>query len=302
MNKFIRWLLKGTWWVVLVIIGYAINETLDAVREKADVTAIQEPLTKDNFDLHFPVSIINTGDKPLSDVQTKVRTCYMNDYKELPTIPILEKGAVTSLKFSERKTMSMITKKLCLVEYNFSFNNCQIETYILNSTTLYTPETTCSVYICDFCPYSIKINSSDLEEEKQIEGWFVSPKEIKLKLTPKNSYPDVDVNKLSKFSPIGFNLFVPFELCLYNETCPFYSISNKVKNKESALYSHLLQQLYPFNVTFVAPPNEELYNYSNVTVHITYTKEQEKEILENALNIDLGGYEIRSVEVVRETS
>ena len=301
-EKLKKYIFNPIWWILLVIIGYAINETLDTLREKPDVTAVLEPLAKDEFGLNFPIKIINIGDKPLNELSSRIKNCYMDDYKQLQTIILMEKRASSSLRFSERQTMSTITKKLCLPEYNFSFNNCEVEFYILNSTTLYTPESNCSVYFCDFCAYSIKIKSKEMEKEKEISGWFIAPKEIKLRIIPKDNYPDIDINKLSKFSPVGFNLFSSFELCLYNETCPFYNTSNRIENKESALYSYLLQQLYPLNLTVTMPPNKKGYNYNNITFYITYTKEQEKEIFENAFNISLRGYNIRNVEVIRETS
>ena len=139
-------------------------------------------------------------------------------------------------------------------------------------------------------------------EEKEMNGWFVSPKEIELKITPVDQYSDIDVNNLPKFTSIGINLIIPFELCLYNETCPFYNISDRAKNKESALYKHLLDQLYPLNISITTPPNKELYNYSNITFYITYTEEQEREILENALNITLEEYKIVDVELVKVSS
>lgn len=269
------------------IVGIIITDSYHNITAKADVFAYFKPLTTDNLGNYFPIEIINTGDKPLKNVDIKIKTCYMDEYKTLQTVPLIDTDNIGTHRFWNEKTISMVSKKLCLKEYNFSFHNCEIYSYIVNSTTLYVPETNCSIFFCDFCPYTIKVRSDEIEDEKEFTDWFISPKEVRFTIKPGTYLSEINVSNLERFSsPLGFNIFTPLELCLYNESCPFTSISSTIRDKENYLYKYLLHNLYPFDIEAVVPPNKEVYNYSNINFSIMYTEEQEKEIIEKGFDVD----------------
>ena len=61
-NKLIRVLSRSSLWIFLLIIGtiigYAISDTIDTIREKPNVTAVLEPLTKDELGLYYPINLM----------------------------------------------------------------------------------------------------------------------------------------------------------------------------------------------------------------------------------------------------
>ena len=278
---------KILWIIIGILLGILLTEGYHYVTATSDAVAFLEPLTNDDYGAYFPVKVINTGDKTLNQNQVEVKTCYMDYYKQIGIIPKLKKGTDITLRFSEEKTMSLIPKKQCLKGYNFSFHDCEINAYIINSTNLYVPQGECSIYLCDFCSYSIKIKSDDLKEEKIFTYWFMAPKEIKMSIKPKVQLSNINITNLKKFSSlVGFNLLTPLERCLYNESCPFMEISSTIEDKETYLYKFLLHYLYPFNISVTVPPKRELYNYGNFTIFIDYTDSQKKEIFEKGFDFD----------------
>jgi len=277
-----RYFEKISW----IIIGILLTQAYHYITQKPDVSAVLEPFTRDDYGAFFPVKIINTGDKTLTNLHIYIKTCYMHDFKELNTIPELKKRASENLRFWDEKTISMLPKKLCLTEYNFSFNDCYVEFYILNSTSLSPVESECSIYLCDFCPYTIKITSNEFKEEKIFTHWFIAPKEIKMAIKNPKKH-QIDKSNLSKFSTsIAFNLFTSIEFCLYDANCSFMNFSSTIEDKEYGLYRYLFHNMYPLNISVTNQPNTTKYNFSNVTFLVGYTDEQEQEIMEKGFNIN----------------
>lgn len=278
-------------------VSFKVGQYVTNSERYADIHASFGQLSKDNFGLFFPVILTNSGTLDLNNVDIKVKTCDMENFEQLPPIKFLSKeGGIQTERFSEKNTLSAIPQKLCDPQYNFSLKNCQIDTYIINSTNLYTPEKNCSIFFCDYCQYEIKIKSPELKNEKIDSGWFISTKEVKLSIKPEKTYPEINASNLKYFSSIGFNFFSGMELCLYDINCPFYEFSKNETGAKSSFYTYLLTEFMPLNLSMSITPNRTIYHYNNVTVFISFTKAQEQEIIENALNVSFNNTEFEKIE------
>jgi len=204
------------------VFGFYLHLYLSDLSKQPDLFASVGVLDKDEISYFFPITLINSGQKELSNVMFSFQNCYMEkpmNYKYDLMIP----SQIEPIKFRDKKTMDIITKKACMPEYNFSVNDCDVKVYKLNDTNVYVPPMNCSVYICDFCYYSLRVGSDQMNEYKNFSGRFFAPKEIRLKVAPKTIL-NVSVDSLEEYSPVSFNFFNWKEICMWDGTCSVYEL------------------------------------------------------------------------------
>lgn len=211
------------WNAIIFLLGagitFFINSSLTELTKKADIFVSMNPLDKDEIGFYYPISIINSGQKELSNVVVRVRTCYMDpgQYKE-NIFGTMIVGQREDTKFRETKTIETVTKKSCFPEYNLSkIVGCTIDVYKLDDKNLYIPPMNCSFFICDFCDITV-IASADQLGYKRFNGTFFAPIEIKGQIVPPEIL-NVSIGELELFSPITLTLIGGKEICIWEETC-----------------------------------------------------------------------------------
>lgn len=221
--------------------------------DKPGVYVLFGSINKDSLGYYIPIQVINSGQKVLHDVEFKVKTCYMDKFNEqsYDMIPLNNHG---DYQLRDRKTFEEIQKKWCYPDINFSFFNCDIKVYILNSTDLYIPPQNCSVYMCDLCAFQGIVNSSDLKEPKVFSSSIFSPRKIEMSVMP-DIILNVNISELEPFPQVGFNFFSGKELCILEGNCTV----SKINDDSILLYLPSL----PVNITL----NPKQYRSINFSVN-----------------------------------
>ena len=241
-------------WIITLIasgyFGYYINE----INKKPDIFLTFGALDKDLINYFFPVILINSGQKDLTNISLKIKTCYMDNYRQYSYTEMVP-SQKELIKFRDDKTFEIMEKKKCGLDYNFSLSGCEIEVFILNETNLYVPPMNCSIYLCDFCEYKSFIKVDEIQETKEFSGRFFSPREIKLTITPQELV-DVNISNLKPFSPVRINFFTTGEMCVWDGTCSI-----------SQLEPYSIEDFLPRLPVYVTLNPIEPYKSINVSVN-----------------------------------
>lgn len=166
---------------------------------------------------YLPIEIEN-GPKSLHNINLKIKTCYMDTYKEY-TIPNLIAGQDYPVHLTDEDTVFALDKVFKSEEFICNPKNvsasvqCYIQPYVVKGK-LYVPEQECKKYRCGYCPYEMIFSSDEFSDN--FSSLFPGPVEVstyKLMITPNNPV-QVGEEYMEPFSPVGISLFSPYDLCM----------------------------------------------------------------------------------------
>ena len=241
--------------LIIFILGFLGNIALTKLLlEKSDAFVSFESLDKDEIGYFFPVNLINSGQKDLTNVELNLKTCYMDKSKLYGPYDKIVKTDNKPIKFRDQESFNLLQKKRCDPDLNFSFTNCEIVVYKLNDTDLYAPPQICSVYICDICNLTANLTAEQFSQSQMFYSRFYGPKEIRLNITPETLL-DVNVYNLEKYSPVKLSWFNEREFCIWEGNCSI----GKIKQLPAKYFLPELPVYMTLN------PNKP-YNQINLTV------------------------------------
>ncbi|MCF7861833.1 hypothetical protein K9M79_06325 [Candidatus Woesearchaeota archaeon] len=174
-------------------------------------------IQKDSIGYFFPIQVINTGEKVLHNVSLLTKTCYMEDY-HLEKYDEIYPGNFEEFQLRDRTTVQEFQKKWCYPDINFSFSNCDVDIFVLNTTHLYIPPQNCSIYICDICSFQANVDANEFFESKNFSESVFSPRRIDLKITPEDTKIR-NISNLNSFPEVGVNFFSGREMCVLEGNC-----------------------------------------------------------------------------------
>jgi len=199
-------------WAIPFFIGYEVKEMM----VDYDANMVFHPFIEDN--LYLPIQLTN-GQKPLTNVQMQIKTCYMDEYEKTPIIPTLSVGEVYPHHLINKDTVYALDKLfesekfVCNPKKDELGFLCYIETYLVKDR-IYVPPQQCKKYECGFCDYEINLISKEFN--KTVTGKFPGPLEVgvyDLDIIP-SEILDIEIEDMLPSSPLVVGLFSPYDLCI----------------------------------------------------------------------------------------
>lgn len=200
-----------------IIAGFYINDSL--IKPTANV--VFHPYIEDHS--YLPIMITN-GQKPLTNITLKVKTCYMEDYKNF-SIPKLIGGEQYPIHLMDNDTLFALDKVfnsefLCNPSEDSIGIHFRIDTYKVDDE-LYIPYQKYKQYKCGYCLYEWVLESNEFSDK--FSGKFPGPIEIPqstLEVNPQDTL-NVSPEQMVPIGPIEIGFFSVCDLCemgVYNET------------------------------------------------------------------------------------
>lgn len=191
-------------WILLALLGYAINEILDFLREKPNIDFIM-PTTMEND--YLPIIVDNIGQKPLKLIEIKLNSCYMQNERKTFFIEELQPNQKHTIMFKEENTINKFNKINCtdLTSINYSKEDFYIKIYRNKNTgKLIIPSQTHAYNVCGYCYWDINVTSDKLN--MTLREYTYSPIQVIQKIGDEGQTPYSE-NDLVYFETIAMNIF-----------------------------------------------------------------------------------------------
>jgi len=183
------------------VIGHYTEKIFNNIEAKYDMGVV---MFSDVGNDQFPITIQNTGDKTLIDLEIGITSCNM-DVPKFYYLTDLEKGQEYTVEFQDEKTLLNYKKRDCVQgKINISDFRFEITPYRDNRTgKIYSPTLNTTIFVCGTCFWNITVNSSEYYESFY-EGVYST---VGIDVYKEGDKIDFGNPYLEKLSPIGVSLF-----------------------------------------------------------------------------------------------